>query len=266
MSWLVTPVDSRSCASFGADFRAPRMHLDGARCASLELLAKAGRPVILRALMSILIGFLTVIEVIVCLLLILIILMQRPRQEGLGAAFGGGVTDQMFGAQTTNVLQKFTGYLAGALFLLTLVLAVLTTKVQREKVAAGKKLFEAPPPAAAPATPSAPTPAVGAPTSAASAPVAAPASGAAATGKTVSVTKQPGATVVVKQPEAKPAAKADGGKDAKPAAAAPAPKTQLPVVPPASKPANPSAGAPPAAAQKPAESSPAAPAPAPSKP
>lgn len=224
-----------------------------------ELLAIGGTPGILRALMSILIGILTVIEVIVCLLLILIILMQRPRQEGLGAAFGGGVTDQMFGAQTTNVLQKFTGYLAGALFLLTLVLAILTTKVQREKAADGKKLFEAPPPAAAPAVPATPTP--GVPASAASAPVAAPAAGAA-DGKTISVTKQPGATVVVKQPDAKPAAKSDDKSEAKPAATPPttAPQPTKPAAPaptaatpPAPKPATPATPAVP-------------PAPAPAKP
>jgi preprotein translocase subunit SecG len=206
--------------------------------------------------MSILIGILTVIEVIVCLFLILIILMQRPRQEGLGAAFGGGVTDQMFGAQTTNVLQKFTGYLAAALFILTLVLAVLTTKMQRAKMADGKKMFEAPPPAVAPATPAATTPAPGAPATAVTAPAAVP----AADGKTISVTKQPGATVVVKQPEAKSSAPAEK-TDAKPAAPATTPAPAA-TTPPAPKPATP-----PAAATPPASSTaPAAPAPVPAKP
>jgi preprotein translocase subunit SecG len=58
------------------------------------------------------IGILTMVEVLVCLLLILIVLMQRPRQEGLGASFGDSMTSQVWGAQTTNVLQKFTVYLA----------------------------------------------------------------------------------------------------------------------------------------------------------
>ena len=40
--------------------------------------------------LSISINLLLVIFVIVCLLMTLIILMQRPKQEGLGAAFGGG--------------------------------------------------------------------------------------------------------------------------------------------------------------------------------
>ncbi|MEY3898406.1 MAG: preprotein translocase subunit SecG [Verrucomicrobiota bacterium] len=75
--------------------------------------------------LSISINLLLVIFVIVCLLMTLIILMQRPKQEGLGAAFGGGVTDQVFGARTTNVLQRGTVYLGSLFFILSLTLAVL---------------------------------------------------------------------------------------------------------------------------------------------
>lgn len=71
------------------------------------------------------ITLLTVVFVIVCLLMTLIILMQRPKQEGLGAAFGGGVTDQVFGARTTNVLQKGTVYLGSMFFVIALALAIL---------------------------------------------------------------------------------------------------------------------------------------------
>lgn len=106
--------------------------------------------------MDILIGILTVVEVLVCLLLILIVLMQRPRQEGLGASFGDGAMTQLVGAQTTNVLQKGTVYLAVMLFVLTLSLAVLTTKRQTAKV--GVKVFDEPPPAAPAATPATPAP------------------------------------------------------------------------------------------------------------
>ena len=63
--------------------------------------------------MSILLSVLLVFYVLVTLLMILVILMQRPKSEGLGAAFGGGVTENIFGAQTTNVLTKITGWLAG---------------------------------------------------------------------------------------------------------------------------------------------------------
>ena len=75
--------------------------------------------------LNISINLLLVIFVIVCLLMTLIILMQRPKQEGLGAAFGGGVTDQVFGARTTNVLQRGTVYLGSLFFFLSLVLAVM---------------------------------------------------------------------------------------------------------------------------------------------
>ncbi|MFM2166354.1 MAG: preprotein translocase subunit SecG [Verrucomicrobiota bacterium] len=135
-----------------------------------------------------LIGILTVVEVLVCLLLILIVLMQRPRQEGLGASFGDSMTSQVWGAQTTNVLQKFTVYLAVLLFVLTLALAVLTAREQapdptklfgdkvaqpapaaapkaEEKKADAPKAPAAPAPAAAKA-PEAPKPAAAAPATA----------------------------------------------------------------------------------------------------
>ena len=75
--------------------------------------------------MQLLINFLLAIYVLVALLMLLVILMQRPRSEGLGAAFGGGVTENIFGAQTTNVLVKITAWLAGIFFALTFVLSIL---------------------------------------------------------------------------------------------------------------------------------------------
>src|SRR5437667_12253109 len=75
--------------------------------------------------MQILINFLLAIYVLVALLMLLVILMQRPKSEGLGAAFGGGVTENIFGAQTTNVLVKFTGWLAGIFFAVTFALSIL---------------------------------------------------------------------------------------------------------------------------------------------
>ncbi len=105
--------------------------------------------------MDILINVLLVIHVIVALLIILVVLMQRPKNEGLGAAFGGGMTDQMFGAQTTNVLQTFTRWMGGLFFILSLTLAALFAR----QVTGGKteayKTLEAsavPVPAASPAS------------------------------------------------------------------------------------------------------------------
>ncbi|MEX1115162.1 MAG: preprotein translocase subunit SecG [Akkermansiaceae bacterium] len=83
--------------------------------------------------LSISINLLLVIFVIVCLLMTLLILMQRPKQEGLGAAFGGGVTDQVFGARTTNVLQRGTVYLGSMFFLISLGLAILIGQQNKGK-------------------------------------------------------------------------------------------------------------------------------------
>jgi len=75
--------------------------------------------------MTLLINLCLALFVLVSLLMVLVILMQRPKSEGLGAAFGGAVTENIFGAQTTNVLVKFTTWLAGIFFALTLALSIL---------------------------------------------------------------------------------------------------------------------------------------------
>ena len=75
--------------------------------------------------MNLLIDLCLVLFVLVAALMVFVILMQRPKSEGLGAAFGGGVTENIFGAQTTNVLVKFTTWLAGIFFALTFALSVL---------------------------------------------------------------------------------------------------------------------------------------------
>lgn len=71
--------------------------------------------------------FLTVVNILTCVLLIFVVLLQRPKNEGLGAAFGGDTASNIFGAQTTNVLANVTRWL-GAIFLgLCLVIAILGT-------------------------------------------------------------------------------------------------------------------------------------------
>jgi len=72
---------------------------------------------------NIFIGILMVLNFFVCLLLIVTVLMQRSKNEGLGATFGGGTMDTAFGADTTNVLKKFTLWLTVAFFLLSIALS-----------------------------------------------------------------------------------------------------------------------------------------------
>ena len=119
--------------------------------------------------MQILINFLLAIYVLVALLMLLVILMQRPKSEGLGAAFGGGVTENIFGAQTTNVLVKFTGWLAGIFFVLTFTLSVLYSHKTSRDTGLRRELLRQqsaaqPSGSAAPVNPNAPVvPAPGAP-------------------------------------------------------------------------------------------------------
>ena len=98
--------------------------------------------------MSIILPILIGLHVLVCVLMILVVLMQRPRSEGLGSAFGGGLTDNVFGSQTTNVLAKFTTWMGVAFFSITLLLSILTAKANSGKTAIQKKLMESPVPAA----------------------------------------------------------------------------------------------------------------------
>jgi preprotein translocase subunit SecG len=83
--------------------------------------------------LNIFIPVLLTILVIVCVLLTLVVLMQRPKNEGLGAAFGSGVTENIFGAQTATVLTKATVYLGCIFFAVTLLLTVLTARQSVER-------------------------------------------------------------------------------------------------------------------------------------
>lgn len=128
--------------------------------------------------MSILIGFLYVIEVVVCLLLAGIVLLQKPKEGGLGGVIGGGMAEAAFGADAGNVLIKGTIILGTVFLLNTLALARFTSTVHSRSL---MSTVEAPAPAQqapampAPAMPAAPAPAAPAPAAPAPAAPAAPA-------------------------------------------------------------------------------------------
>jgi len=65
------------------------------------------------------------VNILVCILLTVLVLMQKPRSEGLGAAFGGSFADSIFGAQTSDVLTKGTIWLGVIFMTLTLLLGLL---------------------------------------------------------------------------------------------------------------------------------------------
>src|ERR1041384_5516760 len=136
--------------------------------------------------MQILINFLLAIYVLVALFMMLVILMQRPKSEGLGAAFGGGVTENIFGAQTTNVLVKFTTWLAGIFFVLTFALSILNAHKSTAGSAFRRELMKNQ--AAPPTSP--------APGAANSSPVSSPATSPAQTSPGVSPAPDSGAGVL----------------------------------------------------------------------
>jgi len=69
---------------------------------------------------------LTVLIALVCVLLIAAVLIQNPKGGGVDPTFGGGAANQMFGAaKSADFIEKFTWYLAVALFVLCVITAVL---------------------------------------------------------------------------------------------------------------------------------------------
>src|SRR5205085_304417 len=82
--------------------------------------------------MAFLIGLLTVIMVLDCIVLIFLVLIQLPKKEaGAGLAFGASATDALFGAGSGTVLTKITKYAAAIFFGLAVLLSVMQTSYSR---------------------------------------------------------------------------------------------------------------------------------------
>jgi len=75
--------------------------------------------------MTIITYLLITVEVICSALLLMVILVQRTKNQGLGLAIGGGMGESMFGAQMGNVLTKTTVILAVIFLVTTTLLAML---------------------------------------------------------------------------------------------------------------------------------------------
>ena len=118
--------------------------------------------------MAFLIGLLTVILVLDCIVLILLVLVQLPKKEaGTGLAFGGAASDALFGAGSGNMLTKITKYAAGTFFALAILLALFGNQSRKSPVSDFQKELErqraksppaesAQPPASTPAPAAAP--------------------------------------------------------------------------------------------------------------
>ena len=69
---------------------------------------------------SFIIGLITVTLILVSIFMVLVILMQRPSANaGMGASLGGGFSESTFGAESGNVLTRWTIYAAVAFFVLS---------------------------------------------------------------------------------------------------------------------------------------------------
>jgi len=85
--------------------------------------------------MAVLSILLTVIIVAASVLMVMLVLIQRPKQEGLGAAFGGSTLDSALGAHTTDILQKITTWLGIVFFVSAIGLAMVKSRQFRTSAA-----------------------------------------------------------------------------------------------------------------------------------
>jgi preprotein translocase subunit SecG len=77
-------------------------------------------------MLNIIISLLTFVLILVSLFMVLVILMQRGNSNsGMGSAFGGGVAESAFGAETTNILTRATKWSAVAFFVIALSLYLM---------------------------------------------------------------------------------------------------------------------------------------------
>ena len=112
--------------------------------------------------MSILISLLLIVEVLSAFLLVVVILAQKSKDQGLGMAFGSGMGESLFGSRAGNVLTRMTVTLAAVFMLTTIVLGILFA---RGKTGSGSVMDKAA--AAAPMAPAAPAAPMAAPQAAA---------------------------------------------------------------------------------------------------
>src|SRR5260221_291539 len=76
--------------------------------------------------MGFIIGLLTFVMVLDCVVLVLLVFIQLPKKEaGAGLAFCGAASDALLGAGSGNVLTKVSMYAATIFFVMTLLLSIL---------------------------------------------------------------------------------------------------------------------------------------------
>lgn len=80
-------------------------------------------------LITMLTNILLILHLIVAAALVILVLLQRGKGADMGAAFGGGSSQSLFGARgSANFLSRTTSILATLLFALSLALAYIYTR------------------------------------------------------------------------------------------------------------------------------------------
>lgn len=76
---------------------------------------------------------LDIIHIAVCAFLMLVVLLQQGKGGGMGAAFGGGATQQVFGGRGAgNILTRATAVCAAIFMLTSVSLAYVSSSGDRE--------------------------------------------------------------------------------------------------------------------------------------
>ncbi len=101
------------------------------------------------------IQFITIIHIVVCIFLVLVVLLQQGKKDGMGSAFGGG-SQSVFGARGAETfLEKLTKALAVIFMCTSLGLVYFSSRESSDSILSGEKNSAAP--ITAPATTAAPT-------------------------------------------------------------------------------------------------------------
>ena len=94
---------------------------------------------------------LVVLHVFVCVFLIAVVLLQRGRGAEIGAVFGGGASNTVFGSRGAgNFLTKLTTWSAVIFMLTSLAISYLWTHAAAERLFDKESAAEAPAPAEKP--------------------------------------------------------------------------------------------------------------------
>lgn len=86
------------------------------------------------------IQFVTIVHVVVCVFLVIVVLLQQGKKDGMGAAFGGA-SSSVFGARgAENFLEKLTKYLAVIFMCTSLGLVYFSSRESSDSLLSGEKV------------------------------------------------------------------------------------------------------------------------------